>query len=48
MAHIRHITVSKAAVSDKQIDPIGSVFLQLWLFVFSWIIFGAFGSKNGQ
>lgn len=46
MAHIKKITVSKAAVEDKQMDPIGAVFLQIWLLVFTWILAGAFTSKN--
>jgi hypothetical protein len=45
MTRIKNITVSKAAVADKQIDPLGSAFLGLWFAVFSWILIGAFSSK---
>jgi hypothetical protein len=46
MTRIRNITVSKAAVADKQIDPLGAAFLGLWAAVFSWILIGAFSSKS--
>ena len=46
MAHIKKISVSTAAIEDKQLDPLGAAFLQLWAFVFIWILQGAFGSKG--
>jgi hypothetical protein len=46
MTRIKNITVSKAVVEDKQTDPLGVAFLGLWFAVFSWILIGAFSSKN--
>ena len=46
MAHIKRVSVSTAAVEDKALDPLGAAFLQVWAFVFLWILQGAFGSKN--
>ena len=46
MTHMRRITVSKANIEEKQADPAGLIFLQIWLFVFTWILAGAFGSKG--
>jgi hypothetical protein len=45
MTRIKNITVSKAVVADKQTDPLGAAFLELWFAVFSWILIGAFSSK---
>ncbi len=43
MIHISKITVSKAHIEDKQIDPAGAVFFEIWFRVFTWILAGAFG-----
>ncbi len=40
MRHVKTITVSKAS------DGAGAIFFQIWLSVFTWIISGAFGSKD--
>lgn len=36
MRHVKTISVAKAS------DPVGAVFFQIWLGVFTWIISGAF------
>ena len=41
MKHIKNLTVAKASG-----DPLGYVFLQIWLVVFTSIITGAFGGKR--
>jgi len=46
MVHVGKITVSKAAVADKQTDNVGPIFLSVWLFVFTWIMANALGSKD--
>ena len=46
MRHIEKISVSKAEIADKQMDPVGALFLGLWAAVFSWILIGAFGGKS--
>ena len=46
MRHVRNISLSKANAAEKDIDPVGAVFLQLWVTVMSMILFGAFGGKD--
>jgi cytochrome b len=46
MKHIKSVSMGKAAVSEKGFDPAGAAFFQIWLAVFTWIITGAFSSKN--
>jgi hypothetical protein len=45
MIHIRKVTVTKAQVEGKDMDPAGAIFLQVWLGVFTWILAGAFGKQ---
>lgn len=40
MKHIKTVTVAPAS------DAAGQIFFQIWLSVFTWILTGAFGSKN--
>jgi hypothetical protein len=46
MVHIKSVTISKAAVAEKQMDPAGTIFLSIWAFVFMWILMGAFSDKG--
>jgi hypothetical protein len=46
MKHISKLTVAKASFIDKQTDEAGAVFFQIWLFVFTWILAGAFGKED--
>lgn len=46
MPHIKTVTVRSAVTGDKGLDPAGAVFFQIWLAVFTWIISGAFSSKD--
>ncbi len=45
MTHLTKITVSKAQVEEKAMDPAGALFMQVWLGVFTWILAGAFGKQ---
>ena len=44
MRHIQRITIAKA--EEKQGDVAGQIFFQLWLTVFTFILSGAFGTKD--
>ena len=44
MKHCKRITVAKAEAKQFD-DPIGAVFLQVWLGVITFIITGAIGDK---
>jgi hypothetical protein len=46
MTHLRRVTVIKASATNKDLDPFGAAFLQVWFYVFSLILFGAFGGKE--
>jgi hypothetical protein len=46
VAHLRKITVRYAEVADKGIDPAGAIFLQVWLYVMTFIVTGAFSDKG--
>ena len=46
MKHFKAITNPGAAMPEKAIDTAGSIFLQIWVTVFSSILLGAFGLKR--
>ena len=46
MLHIKTITAAIAQVPAKASDATGQAFLQLWWFVMSFILGGAFGGKG--
>ncbi len=46
MAHIKKVTVAKASAEEKQVDTLGMVFVEIWLFAFTWILAGAFSKQS--
>ena len=46
MKHVKRISVAKADTGNKDIDPAGYMFLQIWFSVMSMMLFGAFGGKD--
>ena len=46
MRHMKCVTVAKAATGNKNVDPAGMIFLQIWFSVMSMMLFGAFGGKD--
>jgi len=46
MRHVRKISLAKASVGEKDMDPAGMVFIQIWASVMSMILVGAFGGKR--
>ena len=45
MKHIKALTIPKNAVPEKAQSDAGSIFLQIWAFVFGSILLGALGLK---
>ncbi len=45
MKHIKALTVPKNDIPDKAQSDAGSIFLQVWAYVFGTIILGALGLK---
>lgn len=45
MKHMKKVSVATAASS---LDPVAAVFLEVWAFMFAFILQGALGSKSQQ
>jgi hypothetical protein len=45
MKHIKALTVSKNDIPEKAQSDAGSIFLQIWAYVFGTILLGALGLK---
>ena len=45
MKHIKSLTIQKSAIPEKAQSDAGSIFLQVWAYVFGSILLGALGLK---